>query len=166
MGFRGKHLSESLWCGSPVSDPLIMKSCASCVSSGSLCASSALLHLRRGPRLFPTVLTHLGTRMNALKGTKQPEPDFFYFFFITIRHPLLARAHLTAATESSSANQGRAGWAWLVLDRGSEGGKRLKGMNERGKVELVQESPARLHPWGRNTLYRMETLESQITVCK
>lgn len=74
--------------------------------------------LRRLPRLCPTVLTHLGTRPNALKGTKQPEPGLF-FFSNTIRHPLLARANLTAATESCSANQG---WAWLVLDRGREGG--------------------------------------------
>lgn len=66
-GFGGKHLS--------------MKSCASCVSSGSLFASSELLHLRRDPRLFPTVLTHLGTRLNALKGTRQPEPAVFFFFF-------------------------------------------------------------------------------------
>lgn len=34
-------------------------------------------------------------------------------FFITIRHPLLARAHLTAVTKTSAANQGRAG-GWLV----------------------------------------------------
>lgn len=145
-----------------------MKSFASCVSSshaqtiGSLCTSThnqiptcttlPSPEVRSQATLFCNVHTHFCPvgKKTALKGTKQPEPEFFDHYQPPSTGPgTLCHGNNNPSCQSGGSRQR----GWRAGDGHCERGRerreereRFKVMNECGKVELVQESPARVPP--------------------
>lgn len=164
-----------------VCNNLIVKSFASCVSndqaqtSGSLCTSThsqpALHCLILGcvPKLHRSVLfSHTSARLEKdhLKRNEAARARIFWSLSATLhRHRHTSRQQPRLPIRREHTGDGE-----LVTDTervGGRGGRkgRFKAMNECGNAELVQESPARLTPWGVNALYRTETLTAPL-ICR